>query len=174
MKPIISICAIAAMTCSVATWADRSTQSPISEQVTGQWVTDCGDFLVLEDYRIEGFQRSYFREDGSLSRVFGHVSYPDSVFYNAADPSYWVPGKPTTNSNWVYFDESGNPISQARMGASLRIILPGYGPVYVDVGRWVFDTTLGEFVFMAGQHDHFEGLLQGQQETDALCAALRP
>ena len=152
-------------------WADKPEQKlfdPI--EVTGEILLDCGDFLVKADYRVEGFVRFYYRKDGSLSRLFMHLNLPYSIYYNADHPSYWLPGKAEGQRSWDDFDETGNWIGQTRTGATIRVIAPGYGPVFIDVGRWVYDATLDEFTFMAGKHDWF-----GEQvQSDAICAALRP
>ncbi len=53
-------------------------------------------------------------------------------------------------------------------GAPVRVVAPGYGRVAFQLGLWVFDFALGEFVFEAGPRDLTDG------DIDALCAALRP
>jgi hypothetical protein len=168
MKPIISMCAIAAMTCSVAAWAVPPEQYPIVPfQVTGDPITDCGDFLVLADYRGEVYQRDYFNNDGTLKRIFYSFNFSDQVFYNSNDPSYWLPGDRGHSQVWYHFQD-GVPVSAAQNGPQIKVTIPGYGAVLLEGGRLVYDIALGEFVLVAGRHDLFNGI------TDAFCAALRP
>jgi hypothetical protein len=44
--------------------------------------------------------------------------------------------------------------------------VPGSGAVFLDVGRVIFDFDEVRLVFLAGQHQFFEGDVEG------LCAAL--
>jgi hypothetical protein len=168
MKPIISMCAIAAMTCSVAAWADKPEQYPIAYQVTGFLVADCGDFLVLQDYGVEGYERHYFNKDGSLNRIFSNLDFPDGIYYNANDPSYWLAGTAEHTQSWLHFDENGDPINYVESGPAFRIIVPGYGAVFIGTGHAIYDANAGQWTFLAGPRDFLRG------NFDALCAALRP
>jgi hypothetical protein len=170
MKPIISMCAIAAMTCSVAAWADKPIEYPISFQVTGAPLTDCGDFLILQDYRVEGYERQYFNKDGSLNKIFRNLAFPDGVYYNANDPSYWLPGHGEQSQIWFHFDENGDLINYVYAGVELKVTVPGYGVVITQAGHmvWEFNGAAWEPKLLAGRLDYARG------EFDAFCAALRP
>jgi len=167
IKQIVWPCAIAAMMCGVAAWADKPEQYPIEPtQITGEFLADCGDFLVLTDYRLEGFGRNYFNEDGSPNRIFLRFDAVDSIYYNSEDPSYWVAGSGEHAQFWIHFKD-GEPINQVATGPSYKVTVPGYGAVFMAVGRVHFDYTTGEVTFQAGQADILGNF-------DAICAALRP
>ncbi|MFN2201970.1 MAG: hypothetical protein ACK2UO_12235 [Caldilineaceae bacterium] len=166
MKPIISMCAIAAMTCSVAAWADKPVEYPISYSAYANPLFECGDFQILFDTRVEGYERHYFNNDGSLNRILYHVAFRDTVYYNSNDPTYWLPGTAEHQQQWLYF-ENGVPVLYSPAGPIVRVILPGYGPVALWTGTWVYDITLGELVFNSHPRNF-------TFESDAFCAALRP
>ena len=175
MKPIISMCAIAAMTCSVAAWADKPMEYPgWSETVTGVPTADCGDFMILNDFRAEiTFERHYFNNDGSINRMFWRVYWRDSVYYNSNDPSYWLPGISEHQQQWLYFKDEV-PVLYSPNGPAQHVNVPGYGPVALIAGTYEFDATLGELVFIANPHtaNLFNG--DNAEDMDAFCAALRP
>jgi len=174
MKRIFAAVAMTMMVCASAAWADKPEQFPMSYSEYGNPLFDCGDFLILQDVRVEGYQRHYFNNDGSLNRILYHVAFRDSVYYNSNDPSYWLPGTAEHQSQWLYF-ENGVPVSYSPNGPLARVILPGYGPVALMTGTWVYDITLGEMVFMPNPRTRevWDGLAYGG-ELEAFCAALRP
>jgi hypothetical protein len=157
-----------AMMCGVTAWAGKPETYPYGpRQVIGEEVANCGDFLVLTDYSIEGFARFYLNKDGSFRLLLNLVA-PESIYYNSEDPSYWLPGTAENISQWYYFNANDEAIYWVTTGAPFRVILPGYGPVFMNVGRVKLDIATQEFTFIAGQFDNLNGNL------DAICAALRP
>ena len=169
MKTIVSMCAIAAMTFSVAAWADKPEQTPMSWTEVGSPAFDCGDFFILYDLRLDGYERDYFNSDGSISRILFHFAFRDTVYYNSNDPSYWLAGTAEHQNQWVYFKD-GAPVLYAPVGPILRVIVPGYGPVAMATGRWIYDIATQELVFNSNPHNgefHYG-------DMDAFCAALRP
>jgi hypothetical protein len=175
MKPIISMCAIAAMTCSVSAWADKPEQVPPQDDLiyTGVPFHDCGDFWILNDFNGSVYQRIYFNNDGSINRMFWRVYWRDSVYYNSDDPSYWLPAISEHQLQWLYFKD-GVPVLYSPNGPQVHVNVPGYGPVGLWTGTWEYDLTLGEFVFVANPHtaSSFNG--NNAEDLDAFCAALRP
>ena len=168
MKRTALVCGIAAILCGAAAWADRPEQIPFEPiQVTGELLTDCGDFLVLVDYRLEGFERRYLNSDGSLNKILFEYRFPDSIYYNSNDPSYWLPGIGERNRQWWRFKD-GVPTVALGTGAPIRVVAPGFGRVLFQLGVWKYDFTVGDFVFEAGPRDLGDG------DIDAFCAALRP
>lgn len=168
MKRIIAAFAMAMVVCGSAAWANKPVEYPLAEKVTGFLVTDCGDFLVLLDYRVEGYERHYFNSDGSLNRIFVNWDFPDGIYYNADNPSYWLEGTAEHSQAWTHFDENGDPINYVYVGPSFRVIVPGYGVVFLTTGRGIWDYSAGKLTFLAGPQMSETG------ESEALCAALRP
>ena len=170
MKRIITASAIAMMVCGSAAWADKPVVYPVSDQVTGALLADCGDFLILTDYRIEGYQRHYFNSDGSLNRIFYNLDFPDGIYYNASDPSYWLAGTGEHSQSWQHFDENGDPVNFMYSGVEIKVTVPGYGVVFTQAGhmKWEFNGGVWQPVLFAGPLDYARG------DFDAICAALRP
>jgi len=172
MKRITAALAIATMVCGSAAWADKPVQYPVGpDQVTGFFVADCGDFFVLSDFRSEGYARDHFNSDGSLNRTFFNLQYPDGIYYNANDPSYWLAGKAEHTQQWMYF-QNGMATKFVEVGPVFKVTVPGYGVVFHATGRkiWEYNQDLGQWenTWGAGPSDYLEG------NSDALCAALRP
>jgi hypothetical protein len=167
MKQLVSlVLAIAASSLASAALAAapvKSTLGPVD--VVGQFVADCGDFQVLNDYRFEAMIVDYYDKDGGQPRSKVKQWYSPSIYYNSADPSYWIAGNPAQHEQiWLNFEQG----FLAASGPAVKITLPGDGVIFHTAGRVVFDFTLGEFVFVAGPHDSIFG------NVEALCAALRP
>jgi hypothetical protein len=166
MKTVMMALGALAITCSVAAWAGKPERIPIAGGATGELVTDCGDFELLTDYQAEGYVLNYFNRDGSLDKVFVNVDFVGGIYYNADDPSYWLPGVAEHAQRWYYMKDGG--MQWVEIGSPFRVILPGHGPVLMGVGRLVHDLTTGAITFMAGRWDPYVG------NFDAICAALRP
>jgi len=159
---------VLAMMSSVAAWGDKPEQVPFGPFFnTQEEVTDCGDFRVLTDYTVIGHNRLYLNKDGSLDRIFTNVDFVDAIYYNSNDPSYWLPGTAEHAQQWLHFDDDETLIDMIVTGSPTRVILPGYGSVFMGVGRIKFDLVTGEVTF-TGRLDQLTG------NNDALCAALRP
>jgi len=166
-KKMVALSALA-MLYGVGAWAGKPEQLPAwSSQVIGEEVANCGDFLVLSDYTVDAKGRAYLNKDGSLSRLFFDFDVPQSIYYNSEDASYWLPGTAEHIQQWFHFAEGEALTHIVTIGAAVRVILPGYGPVLMGIGRLKLDVSTGELTF-TGQFDQFNGNL------DAICAALRP
>jgi hypothetical protein len=168
MKTWTMALSVLAMLCSVAAWADKPERSPFGPFFnTQEEVTDCGDFRVLTDYTVVGYNRFYLNKDGSLDRLFTNVDFLDGIYYNSNEPSYWLPGTAEHAQQWLHFDDDETAIDVIFSGSPTRVILPGSGSVFMGVGRIKFDLVTGEVTF-TGRFDQLTG------NNDALCAALRP
>jgi hypothetical protein len=165
-KLVVSIFFIAAFSvASVAIAAPpiKATIGPF--EVVGQFVADCGDFQVLNDYRFEATIHDYFDKSGVNYKSLIKQWYSPSIYYNSTEPSFWVAGNPAEHEQiWLNFEKG----FLAASGPAVKVVLPGGGVVFHSAGRVVFDFALGEFVFIAGPHDPIYG------NVGALCAALRP
>ena len=160
---VISCAALSIASAAIAAPPVKSTVGPFD--VVGQFVADCGDFQVLNDYRFEAIIHDYYDKNGANYKSLVKQWYSPSIYYNSSEPSYWLAGNPAQHEHvWLKFEEG----FLAASGPAVKITLPGHGVIFHTAGRVVFDFALGEFVFVAGPHDSLFG------EVDALCAALRP
>jgi hypothetical protein len=168
MKTRVMALSALAMLCGAAAWADKPERTPFGPFFnSAEEVTDCGDFRVLTDYTVSGYNRLYLNKDGSLDRIFTSVDFIDGIYYNSNDPSYWLPGTAEHAQQWLEFDDDETLIDIVFSGSPTRVIVPGYGSVFMGVGRIKFDVVNGEVSF-TGQFDQLTG------NNEAICAALRP
>jgi hypothetical protein len=160
---VLSIVAFGIASAAIAAPPMKSRIGPVD--VVGQFVADCGDFQVLNDYRFEATIHDYFDKSGANYKSLVKQWYSPSIFYNSAEPSYWIAGNPAQHEQiWLNFEQG----FLAASGPAVKITLPGDGVIFYTAGRVVWDFALGQFIFIAGPHDSIFG------NVDALCAALRP
>lgn len=117
---------------------------------------DCGGFTVLRHSVVNFWLKTYFGKDGNPTRLAGQASGVDRLF-NSTDPAKHVEGKFTWN-----YDNNLVTGEETRFGPFYRIVLPGYGPVYVQTGRWHW--VDGQWVIEAGL---------STLQQDVLCATLK-
>ena len=166
MKRIIATLAIAMMMCGGAAWAVPPERLPIMVfEGTGSPFADCGDFFILNDYKVSLEIIQYFNADGSLNREFYKFRPSYDVYFNSQDPSYWLSSTLDPIQRWLYF-RNGEPY-WATASNNFTITAPGYGVVMQLHHRLRMDWTTGEVVFEKGPNDLWAG------NFDAICAALR-
>lgn len=168
MKLIMLVCGIAAMLCGAAAWADKPQRGPIvAYEEFGIEAADCGDFKIMEDYRVEEQQIQYFNSDGSLSRILYKQRYVYDVVYNSEEPSYSLAGKGAEAMRWLYF-EDGVPTWAVGVNNDFNFTAPGIGVVFRRHWRVVLDWATFEVLFSKGPND------TDPLNVEKLCAALRP
>jgi len=125
------------------------------EEVTGDFVTDCGDFEVLDDFVLEGRAITFFDRDGNEVSARVHLAFQDR-FYNSVTGKE-IKGSATVN---VELDlPSEREISSA--GRHYHVTLPGEGAVLLDAGKLRLDEE-GNTVFEGGHHP----ILSGEDSDD--------
>jgi len=162
---IVAVLAVGSVSTVVAVPPDKVYFGPV--QAFGFAVGDCGDFVVLNDYTVEGFFIVHFDQDGFLTHVNQHISFSDSTYYNSEDPDVRINGGPAELENDRFDFTSDRPVL-AVSGIFFKITLPGYGLIFHEAGRAILDLETNEVLFQAGPADVSEGNLA------ALCAALTP
>ena len=123
---------------------------------------ECDGFAVIEN--VEGTIKisTHFDKDGEFQMEISRYRLRHTFTNSETGESLT---SPDVGIDKVTISEDGSVIV-AVIGIVAHIVVPGEGPVYVDVGRIVFNGTTGELLFEAGQHDDFADLLP------ALCSAL--
>jgi hypothetical protein len=122
-------------------------------------LTDCGDFLVLDDFQYTVTRRSFTDNDGNVVRRLLNVQGTDSI-YNS------VTGKRYTASGGSAYHIDPATSEQTITGVVFRVNVPGAGAVLLDIGRSTSNPETGEHTFIAGPHELLEG------DIASLCAAL--
>ena len=115
----------------------------------------CDGFTVIE--HIEGFIKTsvQFDQDGNFKMRISRFALRHTFSNSETGASIFSPD--------VGVDLEV-PANVAVVGIVMRIVVPGVGPVFANVGRVVYDNS--GVIFEAGQHDNYGDLLP------ALCSAL--
>lgn len=128
-------------------------------------VADCNDFQVLADWTNEGFYTLFFDSDGIPIRINFHVHRAEIIYYNSLDPSKYLTGMPYAPQNERQYFVDGTRLG-AIHGLLFKVVIPGEGTIFADVGRVIYDWNTGDVIVQSGPHDFFDGNGEG------LCAAL--
>ena len=128
----------------------------------------CGDFNILYDdvILIRGTLRydkaGNLVKDRYLIKIIGQTRY-----YNSTDPDKFVMGGPGELEVEHILWEDGIPAINSFAGPAFKVILKGYGPIYLQAGHTVYDYRTGEVLFHAGPNAYLE------QDIQALCDYLK-
>ncbi|HEX9384938.1 MAG TPA: hypothetical protein VF918_01360 [Anaerolineales bacterium] len=144
---------------SVASADGPVVEGPFHEEGTAVLV-DCGAFQVLDVYEVNFTVKRFFDEEGNLVKIVEQVWGTDTFTNSVTGKAY-----PMDFHNNTIVDFSTTPPQAANMGVLYRLIVPGAGAVFLDVGRIVLDRQ-GNVYFQAGPHQLFDS------DFEALCAAL--
>jgi hypothetical protein len=108
----------------------------------------CGSFDVRDDFEFSWQGTEHYDRDGNLIRVVEQISGVDRL-YNPLN------GKSVSGTyyNSETVDLANGDVSQN--GSIFRIIVPGSGALFIDVGKYVIDFDEG-LTFLAGRHDFFD------------------
>ena len=125
---------------------------------------DCGAFPTELTVQLSGFWITHTGHPKRDTWEFYHSAVPSRIA-NALDDSIYVEGVPGAGiqRHWLEGGFQGDAIET---GVKLMVTLPGYGVIYRDVGRIVYEWATGTVKFLAGQWDSQSGDFQ------ALCNAL--
>lgn len=114
-------------------------------------IVDCGDFSVMDDAWVIEQVKDFYDKDGNFIRSQSNFTAFDDL-YRFDDPEgTHLTGTAHLNGR-ITFDENGDML-WTQTGIAVAIIVPGYGPVFLDVGRLVFNMDNDwELIFSAGKH----------------------
>lgn len=116
-------------------------------------VVDCGDFSVWDDAWIIEDVKDFFDKDGNFVRSDSHFTAYDDLFRFDDPEGVHLTGTAHLKAR-ISFEENGDML-WTQSGLAVKIIVPGYGPIFIDAGRLVFNMDNGwELIFSAGKnHD---------------------
>jgi hypothetical protein len=155
---------IAVLPFSVAAADEPVVEGPFHEE--GATVLhDCGSFQILDVYDLNFIERQFFDKEGNLVKLVEQVWGTDTFTNSVTGEVYRM-----SFHNNVVVDFSTSPSWGTNMAILFRLIVPGAGVVFVDVGRIMPDRQDNVY-FQAGPHQFFEGDFEGGFE--GLCAALK-
>jgi len=126
-------------------------------------IVDCGDFSVMDDVLEFGDIKIFYDKDGDFVRAQMIITAFDDLYRDDDPEGVRLSGKAHI-SGLVSFDENGDEL-WTQQGKAVAIMVPGYGSLFMDVGRLVYNVHDGwTLIFSAGrQHDWNFG------DFEALC-----
>jgi hypothetical protein len=136
--------------------------------VTGFYVGSCGDFDILSDFAGVLHGVDVFDKNGLPVREVTHIRLTrgESVYYNSTDPQKFVLGAGEVEQD-LYLWEDGTLVSDQWTGVPFKVVLPGYGAIFMETGRGLWDFTTNQLLFNSGQNQFADG------DLAALCNALQ-
>jgi hypothetical protein len=157
---LILVSLMALVPYSVA-FADGPIIYPSSHYEGADVLAECGSFQVLDVYALNQSEFHWLDGQGNLVKII-IVSWGTDTFTNSETGKAY----PMDFHNNSIIDFTTSPRQNAIMGVVYRLVLPGEGAVFLDVGRVVFQRGSG-VIFEAGRHQLFDG------DFEALCAAMQ-
>jgi hypothetical protein len=125
-------------------------------------VADCGDFMVMDDAWIIMESKDFYGTNGDYIRTQLKLTGFDDLYSDADPEGIHLTGTAHLNVR-LTFDKNGDPL-WVQQGLAVAIVVPGYGPLFFDAGKLIWNDATGELVFSAGrQHDWNFG------DFEALC-----
>jgi hypothetical protein len=125
-------------------------------------LAECDGFDVMDDTYNFVSGKDFFDKDGNWIRTQMHWKALDYLYSSKYPEGLILTG---TASVMVRFwaGENGEDF-QSVQGLNIGIIVPGYGPLFYEAGKIVFDWNGPEVVFAAGKHKDWNF-----GEIEALC-----
>ncbi len=118
---------------------------------TAYYVGSCPDFDILNDY--VGLMHGMLRCDMDGNPVQERYQFRligQSIYYNSTDPDKFVLGGPGEASEARIAYEDSTPVLIFESGLIFKVVLDGYGPIFLNTGHDVFDLSTGEASFQKG------------------------
>ena len=123
---------------------------------------DCGGGLkICEQVLIELDWKIFLDRDGNEKKYWEHQKLVGGLA-EVGKTDNFLPYNPLSLTWTVDLIEGGQVIT----GIFALVTVPGYGQIFRDVGRIVFDDFGGELFFEAGEHEYMN------EEFDAVCEYL--
>jgi hypothetical protein len=145
----------------------RTEHFEVTIPVVGQELGSCGSFDLLTDYIVTYRGVIVFDKEGQsvieVDQLLGFGQH--SVYYNSEYPDLSLSGGPGEVETDRWYFEDGTLTSS---GLTWKVIVPGYGPVFMESGRVVLDFNTGEVILNTGHNQYFEG------DLAAICSFLTP
>jgi len=133
---------------------------------TGEVVTDCGDFEVLNDATYSFVQTSYFDKSGNVVRQLVFETWSESIYYRSDGIGPILTGQVEKNQNRINFIKDENLLILNDHGYMIKP--PHGGVVFLDSSRIIFDLASNEIVSLKGRYDGFS-----EDAHNRFCAAFR-
>jgi len=157
MKRFIVTCLGVLLTAAVA-YADKPTRSELS--TTAVFPISCTGFDINLKYFVE-FRFTFFYDKDGVLRTLHQYARGDVEISREGFPEKTLYGR--RGDNQIIEFPDGNVTGGVINGGLVKIVLPGYGPLYFEAGHVEYDSNI-DITSVAGIHNRV------LEETDAICA----
>ena len=136
---------------------------------TAYYMGSCPNgFDILNDYVALMHGNLRYDKDGNpVQERYQFRVLGQSIYYNSTDPDKFVLGGPGEASEARIMYEEGTPVLIFESGLLFKVMLKGYGPIFLNTGHDVFDLSTGELLFKKGPDQYWT------RDFEALCNALK-
>jgi len=153
----------------------RVVHSEFTDTWEGVFVSGCinddGEtFDVMNRYEAPLKDTIVFDKQGEIALVVRNVKFTTDLFWNSLEPEKSLTGGPGERNEVRWTFENGVPVLLQESGGMVRIVLPGYGPIYIETGHLRLDPTTYEVLFNSGWNHYWDG---DPAAAEALCNALK-
>ena len=147
--------AIALILAALAPLAQAAQPIQYTDEFSGFEVFFCDGFDVINDGWVRFEVSDFIDDEGYWIRTQIHALILDDYFRADAPEGTHLTGTARSNHRITLGDDGHAYWAQSGKALGIGIIIPGYGPIFKDVGRIVFDLDSDwEVVFEAGsRHD---------------------
>jgi hypothetical protein len=143
----------------------RTEKFSIPVTVTASLVGQCGNFDVLSDWVALLSGTVLYDKSGVAVQTIQHYRLiGESIYYNSANPAKAVNGGPAEHE-LDKIDVTTGIVYVS--GLSFKIRVPGYGLIFAETGRYIFDENTGQVLFNSGHNQFLD------QDLAALCNYLK-
>ena len=125
-------------------------------------VVQCDGFTVIEHLGGEIKVSFHSDQDGLVQMRITRVAVLDTFSNSETGASL---SSPLVGIDKLDFNRDRSH-TVAVVGMRTHLVVPGVGLIFIDAGRFVYDSSTDSWVFEAGRHDNFDDALP------ALCSAL--
>ena len=161
MRPRMIIAVVVAVmvagTIGFAQKQGRVVESFGSESFNGLF-TSCYDdkgvllFNVMERYEGTWRDMTRYNKYGQIEQMVRTVTFPVDVIWNE-DTEKSLSGGPGLRNEVRFIYSNGVLVSITTSGPVIRFNVPGYGPVFIETGRAVYDAN-HQLVSNTGHNDY--------------------
>jgi hypothetical protein len=151
----------------------------VHTESTGSWegvfvggcINDYGEtFDVMNRLETSARDTTIYDKKGQIAQVVRNIKFTTDIFWNSLEPEKSLRGGPGESEEirWTY--ENGETVLMQQSGNIVRIILRGYGPIYIETGHARVDPNTYEVYFNSGWNHYWDG---DPAAAEALCNALK-
>jgi len=152
----------------------RTLHEESTETWEGVLVSGCIDdygntFDVYNAYTAEARDTTIYDKTGAIKQAVRSVRFLSDEYWNGDVPKNRLYGKPGERNEIRFTYENGELVLIQQSGGMMRVIVPGYGPIYIETGHARITPTF-EVIFNSGHNHFWDG---DPAAAEALCNALK-